>query len=164
MPFLFIAVDNSEASTICPTWMLSWLSLTILNLPLPICWISARNTLVESWIIHHVQASPVRCSFLPNKLFSAKTPIILDFYIMTIFGIRILWIDVMSLYFLDTVCMVFHIMIEVLVLLLFSKRTVAIYQVYISLLYLCESIYRTTISAGSVEPGTLSVLLKDSPG
>lgn len=71
----------SEASTICPTWMLSWLSFTILNLPLPTCWIWARNTLLEPSTIHQLRTSSsssldCRCCFMPNKILSAVTPAI----------------------------------------------------------------------------------------
>ena len=71
----------SDASTICPTWILSWLSFTILNLPLPTCWIWARNTLLEPSTIHQLRTSSsssldCRCCFMPNKILSAVTPAI----------------------------------------------------------------------------------------
>lgn len=73
MLFYFSQLITSEASTICPTCILSWLSFTILNLPLPTCWIWARNTLSEPWTIHHTGTPSLDClcCFLPNKILSA---------------------------------------------------------------------------------------------
>ena len=77
----FSTLITSDASIIFPTWILSWLSFTILNLPLPTCWIWARNTLLEPWTIHQLRTSSsssldCRCCFMPNKILSAVTPAI----------------------------------------------------------------------------------------
>jgi hypothetical protein len=72
--YLFSQLRISDASTICPTWVLSWLSLRILNLPLPTCCICARNTWLECWTTHHVSISwGCCCFFLLNKILSPGT-------------------------------------------------------------------------------------------
>ena len=63
----------SDASTIFPTWVFSWLSFTILNFPLPICWICARNTWLECSTTHHAHTSSLCPCFLLNKMLPAWT-------------------------------------------------------------------------------------------
>ena len=90
MLFYFSQLITFEASTICPTCILSWLSFTILNLPLPICWIWARNTLSEPWTIHHIGTPSLDCPccFLPYKILSAVAQATYCLLIIIIFVLR----------------------------------------------------------------------------
>ncbi len=58
----------SDASIIFPTWVFSRLSFTILNFPLPTCWICARNTWLECSTIHHASTSSLCPCLLLNKM------------------------------------------------------------------------------------------------
>ena len=58
----------SDASIIFPTWVFSRLSFTILNFPLPTCWICARNTWLECSTIHHARISSLCPCLLLNKM------------------------------------------------------------------------------------------------
>jgi hypothetical protein len=58
----------SDASIIFPTWVFSRLSFTIMNFPLPTCWICARNTWLECSTIHHARTSSLCPCLLLNKM------------------------------------------------------------------------------------------------